>query len=258
VHERRHHRRRCAGEGWSLIGQLIYEANHLHNGRAVLVIGAQGKSADGRSSSAKPGMHHAKGQPPMGSVAETCLNLCKVPVLLVRGNTKALDQAEAHPTLRRGKRTLDAKGQGGGPLGGHGLNIHVCVDGTHLSKKAFDMGLKMCREGAGDSLVAMHVDSNDWVGRMPQPMQEMRQYFEAECAKAEAFHESLHARFKIEPSSSSLKDALLAPLEDADIAVMGSIELSKFDKKIHLGSMTQAVAKQSSAHVLVIKNYTTT
>lgn len=248
-------------EGWVLIGQLIYEANHLNNGNAVLVMGAQGKSADERPGSALPGMHRPKGQPPMGSVAEACLNLVKVPVVLVRGQAKALDRQEDQlATLRRGKRTLEEKGKGGGPKGGHGLDITVCVDGTNLSKKAFDMGLKMCRDGAGDHLTATHVDANEWVGRPPHDLEVIRQYYEAECSKAETNYEDLHAHFNLiskEPKHS-LKDMLLEPLEKADVVVMGSIELSNFDQKVHLGSMAQAVAKQSSAHIMIVKNYAST
>ena len=48
------------------------------------------------------------------------------------------------------------------------------------------------------------------------------------------------------------------PLEKADVVVMGSIELSNFDQKVHLGSMAQAVAKQSSAHIMIVKNYAST
>ena len=57
----------------------------------------------------------------MGSVAEACLNLVKVPVVLVRGQAKALDRQEDQlATLRRGKRTLEEKGKGGGPKAGTG------------------------------------------------------------------------------------------------------------------------------------------
>ena len=148
----------------------------------------------------------------MGSVAEACLNLVKVPVVLVRGQAKALDRQEDQlATLRRGKRTLEEKGKGGGPKGGHGLDITVCVDGTNLSKKAFDMGLKMCRDGAGDHLTATHVDANEWVGRPPHDLVVIRQYYEAECSKAETNYENLDAHFnriKKEPKTS-LKDTLL-------------------------------------------------
>jgi len=57
---------------------------------------------------------------------------------------------------------------------------------------------------------------------------------------------------------SSLKNDLLKQLDAADIAVMGSMELSNFEKNVHLGSMAQAVARQSTAHVMIVKNYTAT
>jgi len=119
-----------AGEGWTLIGQLIYDANHHTNGSAVLVMGDHGTTGEG-----KP---HPKGQPPMGKCAEACINKVKVPVLLVRGNAKALlEQHDMPVTQRRGMRTQDSRGNlHDDAPGGHGLNITVCVDGTNLSKKA--------------------------------------------------------------------------------------------------------------------------
>ena len=48
----------------------------------MLVIGDHGTTGEG-----KP---HPKGQPPIGKCAEACINRVKVPVLLVRGNSKAL------------------------------------------------------------------------------------------------------------------------------------------------------------------------
>jgi nucleotide-binding universal stress UspA family protein len=44
---------------------------------------------------------------------------------------------------------------------------------------------------------------------------------------------------------SSLKNNLLKQLDTADIVVMGSMELSNFEKDVHLGSMAQAVARRS-------------
>ena len=119
-----------AGEGWTLIGQLIYDANHHTNGSAVLVMGDHGTTGEG-----KP---HPKNQPPMGKCAEACINKVKVPVLLVRGNAKALlEQHDMPVTQRRGMRTQDSRGNlHDDAPGGHGLNITVCVDGTNLSKKA--------------------------------------------------------------------------------------------------------------------------
>ena len=241
-------------EGWTLIGQLIYDANHHTNGSAVLVMGDHGTTGEG-----KP---HPKNQPPMGKCAEACINKVKVPVLLVRGNAKALlEQHDMPVTQRRGMRTQDSRGNlHDDAPGGHGLNITVCVDGTNLSKKAFDMGLKLCRDGASDVLIAMHIDSGDWQGRPPPALTAMAQYYSSECAKASHNHEELDAEFKMvaQQPGSSLKNNLLKQLDTADIVVMGSMELSNFEKDVHLGSMAQAVARQSSAHVLIVKNYTST
>jgi len=241
--------------GWTLIGQLIYDANHHANGSAVLVIGDHGSGGEGKQ--------HPKGQPPMGKCAEACINRVKVPVLLVRGHAKALLQQHhsGGTTQRRGKRTQDSRGNLHDEApGGHGLNIAVCVDGSNLSKKAFDMGLKLCRDGASDMLTAMHIDNGDWQGRPPAALTAMTQYYNSECAKASHNHEELVAQFTMvaKQPGNSLKNDLLKQLDAADIAVMGSMELSNFEKNVHLGSMAQAVARQSTAHVMIVKNYTAT
>lgn len=120
---------RPSGAGWTLTGQLIYDANHHGNGSAVFVIGDHGCGGESKV--------HAKGQAPMGKVAEAVIHRVKVPVLLVRGNAKALlQQHESLATQRRGKRTQDSNGNlHAEGAGGHGLNIAVCVDGSNLSKK---------------------------------------------------------------------------------------------------------------------------
>ena len=63
--------------------------------------------------------------------------------------------------------------------------------------KAFDMGLKLCRDGASDVLTAMHIDSGDWQGRPPPALTAMAQYYSSECAKASHNHEELDAQFKM-------------------------------------------------------------
>ena len=63
--------------------------------------------------------------------------------------------------------------------------------------KAFDMGLKLCRDGASDVLTAMHIDSGDWQGRPPAALTAMTQYYASECAKASHNHEELDAQFKM-------------------------------------------------------------
>ena len=57
-------------DGWSVAQQLIYAANHVNNRRGVLVIGAAGDGAEGKT--------HPRGNPPMGSVARDALHQVKV------------------------------------------------------------------------------------------------------------------------------------------------------------------------------------
>lgn len=229
-------------EGWDLANQLIYHANHVSNGNAVLVIGAAGKTADGEKA-------HPLGNPPMGKIAEACLNRCKVPVLLTRASAAALDQQEG-VTRRRG---LAGEGKG--------LCFTVCVDQSNLSKKAFDLGLRLCRPIESDTLRALHVDDSEWMGSRPPAAREtLRKYYEAECHKAAFVCDDLTSGLELVPKASrdSVRDTLLSQLENTDVVVIGSMELSNFDKKIHLGSIAQAVAKLSRPHVLVVKNYTST
>lgn len=230
-------------EGWTLIGQIIYDSNHLNNGAAILVIGAAGKTAEGANNGRPPS--RAKGNPPMGKVAEACLTKCKVPVLLVRGTTKALQpQSEGLAAERRGES-------------GPGIGIAVCVDGTNVSKKAFDLGLSMCRPG--DRLTACHVDSNDHVGSMPEALKVLAGYYDSECEKAATIMDDVGARFRMlpKPAKDSIKQVILDAIAPSDIVVIGSMELSNFEKKIHLGSIAQAVARQGTPHVLVVKRYAT-
>lgn len=231
-------------DGWNIANQIIYHANHVNNGNAVLVIGASGKTADGDS-----GKVHPSGNPPMGKIADACLNRCKVPVLLTRASAAALDEQEG-VTRRRG-------------LGGEakGLCFTVCVDQSNLSKKAFDLSLRLCRPMETDMLRALHVEDGEWMGSRPPPQREtLRKYYEAECHKASFVCDDLIAGLDMVPrgSKASIKDTLLSQLEKTDVVVIGSMELSNFDKKIHLGSVAQAVAKLSRPHVLVVKNYTST
>ena len=65
----------------------------------------------------------------------------------------------------------------------------------YLLLKAFDMGLKLCRDGASDMLTAMHIDNGDWQGRPPAALTAMTQYYNSECAKASHNHEELVAQF---------------------------------------------------------------
>ena len=230
-------------EGWNVTSQIIYHANHVNNGNAVLVIGAAGKTADNATKA------HPKGNAPMGKIADACLNRCKVPVLLTRASAKALDEQEG-VTRRRG-------------LAGEarGLCISVCVDSSNLSKKAFDLALRLCRPMETDMLRALHVEDGEWMGSRPPPQREtLRKYYEAECHKAAFVCDDLIAGLDLVPKDGrdSIKNTLLSQLEKTDVVVIGSMELSNFDQKIHLGSVAQAVAKLSRPHVLVVKNYTST
>ena len=60
-------------------GKMLHVANHIGDGKGILVIGAAGK---GMEDSKKP---HPKGNPPMGKIAIECMKKAKVPVVLTKG-----------------------------------------------------------------------------------------------------------------------------------------------------------------------------
>lgn len=127
--------------GWKVEDALVHLADSTSPmGGTVLVLGAAGKDFEATEAGAKP-----MGQPPMGSLALACLEKCKQPVVLVKSGAAPSD-------ANRIKRI----GNDGTP----GLNILICLDGSDVSRKAFDMALTFGTKGKdrkADSLFLYHV-----------------------------------------------------------------------------------------------------
>ena len=209
-------------------------ANAHANGSSILVIGAAGKGEEDREAK------RPDGQPPMGSIAQRCLEHCKVPVLLVK----------AGPKLDLDVMRVKRAGRDKTP----GLNIAVCMDTTLVSQRAFDVGCKMLKKG--DSLLVLHV-SDDEESSTPL-VQELTLSCDkllsgGKCAKAEVCCE-LRGNKK-----QSVRHYIEAFVEDRsiDVLVMGSVELSKVGGKT-LGSVSSAITKVSPAHCCVVKNFALT
>ena len=114
---------------------IINLANTHANGSSVLVIGAAGKGDE-----AKSGIRPA-GQYAMGSFATSCVETCKVPVILVKSGGKL--ELDMPRVKRQGRDTTP------------GLNMMVSMDASPVSQRAFDLGLKMLTRL--DTLFVYHV-----------------------------------------------------------------------------------------------------
>jgi nucleotide-binding universal stress UspA family protein len=114
-------------------------ANVHANGSSILVLGAAGKGDE------EKGGRRPDGQPPMGTIAKSVLERCKVPVLLVKSGAKMdLDV----PRVKR-------QGRDSTP----GLNIMVSMDTSIVSERAFDLA---CKIGTRlDSLFVYHVQMDE-------------------------------------------------------------------------------------------------
>ena len=208
---------------------IVSLSNSTNAGGSVLVMGAAGKGDEGK---AKP---HAAGQPPIGSLALACIEHSKQPVVLVKSG---------QPPATEGR--IPRVGADGTP----GLNIMICIDPSPVSRKAFDMSLTLVTKGRdrkSDSLFMYHVQQPgdelliQEYGQMPDKLKD----------------EYKDVTFVVEPrrAGAEIKKMIEDFIDERkiDLVIMGSVELSKPGR--NLGSVTQAVAKSSAAHVCVVKNF---
>lgn len=94
-----------------------------------LVIGAAGKRVEGEDSKKKGQLSGAA----LGSTAVEALGRCKAPVILVKPKgTPEIDRTEGLEARMAGKASM---------------SVVVCVDGSHLSQKAFDMAMRFVKTG---------------------------------------------------------------------------------------------------------------
>ena len=126
--------------GMGIDEALIYLTDHTTPGGAVLVIGCAGKGDESKKGARK------NAQPPIGSIAQACLDTCRQPVVLVKSGEAPAEGSE------RIKRI----GNDGTP----GINIMVSLDESVVSRKAFDIALSLGTRGMTrrkDTLFLYHV-----------------------------------------------------------------------------------------------------
>ena len=214
-------------EGWSVGDGLVYFTNHVHMGQTHLVIGAAGKRADGS------GFSH------LGSIAEQCLAKVKVPVTVVKGPWGTTSHGDRGPFGRPLRHGMDAS---------TGLQIVVCIDGSRTGDLAFDAGTSFCREG--DTLTALHVESVDSTDSLCEKK------YPVECEKVLESKKLAACKYVHVPSKrNSISDAIIAASDEADILVMGTVELVNIKKRNVLGSIALHIAKKAKGHLTVIKNF---
>jgi len=106
-----------------------------------------------------------------------------------------------------------------------------------------------------DHLIALHVtDPSD---RDEQLLEQLTGYYQTECDKLQDTIKGCTAVLKTvlkTPGPISSDIVTVADKEEADLLIMGTVELSKLTKKHKLGSVALAVAKESSSHFCVVKN----
>lgn len=224
-------------DGWEVGDALVYFANHAHMGRSAsshFVLGAQGidKAATGGSK-----MAH------LGSIAEQCLAKVKVPVTIVK-NAWGTKHADCDG-LGRPVRV----GHDGNPKSG--LHIACAVDGTFTSDAAFDLAASLCREGDTLSAVFVMGTGSDRRATMCESN------YTIECAKVGESRKLKQCEFVkvVLGKGGSVAKALVEIGKDCDVLVMGSVELTKIEKRHVLGSVAMGIAKHAPCHLCVAKNY---
>jgi len=153
-----------------------------------------------------------------------------------------------------------------GRNGKPGLTFMVCVDGSKVSKQAFDFAAGCLRRD--DILYAFYVTDTSKGGEDARVTAE----FSTECGKLQHTVNGLGAAElrtgRYQPGDSTapaggggtvlwpIRSAILGFAEEAevDVLVMGSAELAHADKKHTLGSICAAVAKETRCHFCVVKN----
>ena len=244
------------GEGESITGQLAKAAAGGH-----LVMGATGKRVEDEAKSARP-MSAPSGRASSGKAtpqsnqlskgAMECMEACRAPVILVKQKaTPLIDQRDGIQARYEGRASQV---------------IVVPVDGGLPSQKCFDMALRFAKKG--DEVRALHVVNTDKHVLRPtaEPHQMLgdsavKTYYEAACAKA-AHERGGGVSFSFEelrcPRGGSVSDAIVIKVEEllADIVICGSVELARASQDhLHLGSVSANVAKRTSAHVLIAKEF---
>jgi nucleotide-binding universal stress UspA family protein len=221
-------------DGWTVGDGLVYFANHVHGaGSTRLVLGAAGVTAQ------STGAGHTEYRfARLGGIAKQCLAKVKVPVTIVKE-----PWVYREGPLGRVQRL----GRNGEP----GVTIVCCVDSSNLSELAFDMAVSLCREG--DTLRAIHVSGHDRKGESEL----VASSYSAECQKVADAKGLASAEFVACDIHGSIADTVIQATADADVIVMGSVELSDVNKRHVLGSVCLSVAQHPTAHMMIVKSYAT-
>lgn len=133
-----------SSDGWMVADMLIYLANHIAKGSGILVLGASGKEGEDQG---RAGHTH------LGSVAEKCQEVCKVPVVIVKHTQTPITELG----VRRGSRPSRSSQ--------NGLLFVVCVDTSNLARNAFDLAVLFAHKH--DSIHVVHIlDTEKGLGRL--------------------------------------------------------------------------------------------
>ena len=225
-------------EGDTLAATLTKAASGGH-----LVIGAAGQRMEGEAQ--KKGKKVAEA---LGGTAYEALGRSKAPVILVKRNaTPNLESKDMLAERREGKM---------------GMMIVVCVDGSFLSQKSFDMAMRFVKPG--DTVRVVHVHNSD-AGMTNARTESMAlvgnsaiaNYYKDNCMRAEFSHDQVSFSFVPLPYKGGVTDTVLQYTEAqlADLIILGSVELTDPKSNHYLGSVSAAIAKRTQAHVLVAKNF---
>ena len=224
--------------GWGIGDALTYFANHAafgYSASAHLIIGAQGIEGKALQAGAKMSS--------LGSIAQQCLSKVKIPVTIVKAawGTRDGDRDAFGRPVRAGRDGNKKTG----------LHLVVCIDGSPIGDKALDLATSLCREG--DSMTAVHVATPD----NHEATQLCESKYGAECGKIEMSKKLAKCQFvKVLPGrDNSISHALIDASEEADIFIMGSIELVDMKKRHVLGSIAMHIAKNASAHMCIVKAF---
>ena len=96
----------------------------------------------------------------------------------------------------------------------------------------------------------LHVQSG-----APEEETRTEAYWKMEAAKVGATRDVRIGVNCVANEGNDVVDTILSHSIGADVVVLGSLELIKAKGKVALGSVAQAVAKRSGAHVCIVKNF---
>ena len=137
------------------------------------------------------------------------------------------------------------------------LHVMVCVDENRVSRAAFDAALKFCQPG--DQLSVVHAHDPGASQTAKERSEKVTEtYWSGEVAKCQESREQLAISWNLVSKTPSIVESLLnfAAAGTVQLIVMGSVELMKVSKdSVVLGSVAQQIAKRSTAHVCVVKNF---